>query len=63
MSDTQVLPHTPATHPAARLDAPTTDPSCLFDLAEGMHAIDALTASLAWLHLCQWLLKERRPSQ
>jgi 2-polyprenyl-3-methyl-5-hydroxy-6-metoxy-1,4-benzoquinol methylase len=35
--------------------APTTDPTYLFDLAEGMHAIEAVTASVGWLHLCERL--------
>lgn len=40
---------------ASRSGAPTTDPTSLFELAESMHAIEALTASVAWLHVCEWL--------
>jgi hypothetical protein len=38
-----------------RYHSPVTDPTQLFDLAEGMHAIEALTAAAAWLHLFEWL--------
>lgn len=40
------------THPPK---TPATDPTPLFDLAEGMHAIEALIASVAWLHIYEWL--------
>src|SRR5437588_156651 len=40
---------------AARGQSPATDPTRLFDLAEGMHAIEAVTAAVAWLHLFEWL--------
>jgi SAM-dependent methyltransferase len=40
---------------AVRAGGPTTDPTALFDIAEGMHAIEALTASVGWLHLYEWL--------
>src|SRR5581483_11802553 len=44
-----------------RSDFPTTDPTLLFDIAEGMHAIEALTAAIGWLHLCEWL--EENPAK
>jgi precorrin-6B methylase 2 len=40
---------------AVRIDAPTTDPTSLFDLAEGMYAVEALIASVGWLHLYERL--------
>jgi 2-polyprenyl-3-methyl-5-hydroxy-6-metoxy-1,4-benzoquinol methylase len=41
--------------PPACPQTPVTDPTRLFDLAEGMHAIEALTAAVAWLHLFERL--------
>lgn len=35
--------------------SPATDPTRLFDIAEGMHAIEALTAAVGWLHLFERL--------
>jgi len=40
---------------ATRAGGPTTDPTALFDIAEGMHAVEALTASVAWLRVYEWL--------
>lgn len=45
----------PAMLDAAPPSSPTTDPTRLFDLAEGMHAIEALTASVSCLRLYQYL--------
>jgi SAM-dependent methyltransferase len=45
---------------SGRSVGPTTDPTPLFDLAEGMHAIEALTAAVGWLHLFEQL--ETHPS-
>lgn len=38
-----------------RSPSPITNPTRLFDLAEGMHAIEAVTAAVGWLHLFEWL--------
>ncbi|MGH3829119.1 MAG: methyltransferase [Pseudonocardiaceae bacterium] len=37
------------------LRGPTTDPTELLQLAEGMHAIEVLAAAVGWLDLFEWL--------
>lgn len=41
--------------PELHSTSPSTDPTILFEIAEGMHAIEALTASIGWLRLFEWV--------